>query len=74
MYTNCHQLSNKFDELQAVICSDPPDIILLVETIPKAQKTPIGLSSLSICNYTLFTNFDPNVRLMREERYMFLLS
>ena len=54
MYTNCDQLSNKFDELQA-------DIILLVETIPKAQKTPIGLSSLSICNYTLFTNFDPDV-------------
>ena len=62
MYTNCDQLSNKFDELHTVICSDSPDIILLVETIPKAQKTPIGLPSLSICNYTLFTNFDPDIR------------
>jgi len=59
MYTNCDQLINKFDELLTVIYSDYPDIILLVETIPKAQKTPIGLSSLSIPNYSLFTNFDP---------------
>jgi len=62
MYTNCDQLSNKFDELQTFICSNCPDIILLVETIPKAQKTPIELPSLSICNYSLFINFDPNVR------------
>jgi len=56
MYTNCDQLSNKFDKLLTVIYSDCLGIIVLVETIPKAQKTPIGLSSLAIPNYILFTN------------------
>ena len=65
MYTNYDQSTNKFDELLTVFYFDCPDFILLVETIPKVQKTPIGLPSLSIPNYSLFTNFNPDMSDLR---------
>ncbi|MEO1006802.1 MAG: hypothetical protein AAFW67_13345, partial [Cyanobacteria bacterium J06638_38] len=35
MYTNADSLSNKFNELLAIINSDKPDMICITETLPK---------------------------------------
>jgi len=43
-----------------LISGNEPDVILLTESIPKAQSLPIGYSQIAIPNYMLFTNFDPN--------------
>ena len=59
LYTNCDQLLNKFDELLTIVEHSKPDIILLTEVIPKAQVLPIGLSRLTIPQYHLFSNFNP---------------
>ena len=40
------------------ISVDKPDLILLTEVIPKAQKLPISQALLSIDGYSLFLNFD----------------
>ena len=42
------------------ISADEPDIILLNEVIPKAQIMPLSLSLITIPNYSIYTNFDPN--------------
>ena len=57
-YANRNQLLNKFDELLTLVHSDNPDIILIVEVIPKAQQSPIATPNLSIPG---FTDFDPNL-------------
>ena len=59
LYTNCDQLFNKFDELLTIVDNVKPDLILLTEVIPKAQILPIGLPSISISGFLLFTNFNP---------------
>ena len=51
------QLVNKRDELVATISDDAPDIMLLTECIPKAQKLPICPALLAIPGYNLFTSF-----------------
>lgn len=42
------------------ICNDAPDLILLTETIPKAQRLPISPALLQIPGYSRFSNFDPS--------------
>ena len=42
------------------ISDSKPDIILLTEVIPKAQRHPIDLAIISIPEYILHVNFDPN--------------
>ena len=49
---------NKFDDLLNIVVSSKPDLILLTEVIPKAKTLSIGLS---IPDYHLFTNFDPDL-------------
>ena len=43
-----------------LICNDEPDLILLTETIPKAQTLPISPALLHIPGYTLYSNFTPS--------------
>ena len=38
MYSNVDQLLNKMEDLKALISNKKPDIVLLTEIIPKAQK------------------------------------
>ena len=38
-----------------IVGNDKPDLILLTEVIPKAQKLLIGVSRISITGYQLFT-------------------
>ena len=61
MYTNTDQFINKRDDLCLLICSNEPDLILLTETIPKAQKLPMDLALLHIPGYVLYTNFEPSM-------------
>ena len=68
-YTNCDQLINKFDELLTIVDNVKPDLILLTEVIPKAQILPIGLPSISIPGFLLFTNFDPNLSHLGKSGY-----
>ena len=38
LYTNADQLLNKIEELKMHIADDEPDVIIITEVIPKAQK------------------------------------
>ena len=58
MYTNADQLVNKRDELCMAIAGDEPHIILITESIPKAQVLPIDAVLLDIPGYVLFPSFD----------------
>ena len=60
LYTNTDQFINKRDDLSMLICNDEPDLILLTETIPKAQTLPISPALLHIPGYTLYSNFTPS--------------
>ena len=42
------------------ICNDEPDIILITEAIPKAQKLSIASAQLHVPDYTLYANFTPS--------------
>ena len=57
LYTNTDQFVNKRDELCMLICNDEPDLILLTETIPKAQRLPISPALLQVPGYSLYSNF-----------------
>ena len=41
-----------------MICGDEPDIIFIVEVIPKAQVHPIPLALLNLPGYKMYLNFD----------------
>lgn len=41
LYSNVDQLLNKMEDLKSLISDNEPDITLLTEIIPKAQKNPI---------------------------------
>ena len=60
MYTNTDQFLSKREDLCMMICNAEPDLILLTETIPKAQKLPIAPALLHISGYTLYPNFAPS--------------
>ena len=57
-YTNCDQFPNKRDDL---LMDKPPDIILLVEVIPKAQVASIDQIRLTLPGYNAYFNFDPSL-------------
>ena len=61
MYTNIDQLPNKRDDLLMAIFDSKPDIIVLTEVIPKAQRHPMDLARISIPEYTLHVNFELNI-------------
>ena len=64
LYSNVDQLVNKMDDLLMQITSDESDIMMFTEVIPRAQKTPILETQVSIDSYEIFTNFnfaDPNL-------------
>ena len=58
MYSNVDQLLNKIDDLKMMISTDDPDILLLTEVIPKAQKNEIFESQLHLSGYKMYVNFD----------------
>ena len=43
-----------------MIAGEDIDVILITEVIPKAQTLPITPARLSLPDYNLYTNFDPN--------------
>ena len=57
MYSNVDQLLNKMEDLRQTIAADQPDIVLLTEVIPKAQKNPIYETLLNIDGYEKYVNF-----------------
>ena len=57
MYTNADQLLNKMHFLEVHVSSREPDILVITEVIPKAQKNPIPRSCLALKGYTEFFNF-----------------
>ena len=59
LYTNVDQFINKRDDLIMTITGAEPDIILLTEVIPKAQKLPIPPALLALPNFVTHLNFDP---------------
>ena len=59
LYTNTDQFVNKRDDLCMMITGQEPDIILLTETIPKAQVLPISPALLDIPGYKIYCNFEP---------------
>ena len=43
------------------ISSDPPDMMLITEVIPKNQINPIAPALLDIEGYNCHLNYDPNI-------------
>ena len=58
MYSNVDQLLNKMEDLRQTIAADQPDIVLLTEVIPKAQKNPIYETLLNIDGCEKYVNFN----------------
>ena len=58
LYTNTDQFLNKRDDLCLRIVGSEPHVIILTETIPKAQILPISPATLAIPGYSLYCNFD----------------
>ena len=58
LYSNVDQLLNKMEDLQMLIASSKPDLMLFTEVIPKAQVNHILDAQLKIKGYELYTNFD----------------
>ena len=59
MYTNADQLPNKMEELKCFIDGREPDIIVITEVIPKAQRQEVPRVRLKLHDYTEFFNFEP---------------
>ena len=60
LYTNADGLLNKRDLLTVCTNMEKPDIVMVNEVIPKAQKLPITVQGLSIPGYrNAMTNFNP---------------
>ena len=57
LHTNADQLINKMEELRSTIADDPPDIMIITEVIPKAQKHAIPEALLNVDGFEKFTNF-----------------
>ena len=55
--TNADQLLNKIDDLKRFIAADEPDVMMITEVIPKAQKNPIFEIQLDIEGYELYKKF-----------------
>jgi len=60
LYTNADQFPNKRDELKFQIAEDPPAFIIITEVIPKAQKSPLFMSTIHLDAYDAYLNFDPD--------------
>ena len=56
-YTNSDQLLNKIEDLKMLIADDEPDVMMITEVIPKAQKHPISDTQLNIEGYKVYKNF-----------------
>ena len=48
---------NKMEDLRSMIADNVPDIIMITEVIPKAQKHPIQEPLLNLPGFEKFTNF-----------------
>ena len=57
LYTNADQLLNKIEDLKMTIANDEPDVIMITEVIPKAQKNSIFDVQLKIDGYEVHKNF-----------------
>jgi exonuclease III len=57
MYSNVDQLLNKVEDLKVLITTNEPDIMLLTEVIPKAQKNEIHKAQITMPGYEKFVNF-----------------
>ena len=57
MYSNVDQLLNKVEDLKTLISGNEPDIMLLTEIIPKAQRNEIHEAQLNVPGYEKFVNF-----------------
>jgi exonuclease III len=57
MYLNADQLLNKMEDLRALISNVYPDLLIITEVIPKAQRNPIPEPLMNIDGYEKFTNF-----------------
>ena len=57
MYANLDQLLKKMEDLEMIIYSNEPDIMILREVIPKAQQNPIQETQIKIKGYKHYCNF-----------------
>ena len=51
LYTNADQLLNKIEDLKMVIAQEEPDVMMISEVIPKAQKNPIAVTLIGLEGY-----------------------
>ena len=56
IYTNCDSVSNKIEELKALVSDSNPDIILLTEVKPKHSNSTLTAAELHLNGYNLYLN------------------
>ena len=59
LYTNTDKFVSKRNDLLTFIVSDKPDVMLIIEVIPKNQTNPITQAILDIEGYECTLNFEP---------------
>ena len=60
LYTNTDQFINKRDDMLMLIAGDEPDLIIIMEILPKVHCYTISPACLAINGYNTFYNFDPS--------------
>jgi exonuclease III len=56
LYTNADTLSNKLDELKAIVADTKPNIIAITEVKPKFNRYKVLPSELQLDDYNMYTN------------------
>ena len=58
IYTNIDSLLNKHAEPASIVQLNNPDIICIIEFLPKNYRYPVQSSEMEIVNYKCFTNIN----------------
>ena len=56
IYTNADTLTNKLDELNILIADEKPDLVAIIEVLPKFSLFPVQKHELQIDGYSLLSN------------------
>ena len=57
-YSNVDQLLNKMEDMRMKIASKEPDLLMLTEVIPQAQRHPVTDTQMKINGYKVYINFE----------------
>ena len=53
IYTKADQPRDKIEDLKMLLAEDEPDVIMITEVIPKAQKNPISRENTKLISHSI---------------------